>query len=443
MNIAHSSSAGVQVTSHGSANTKGNYAQGIATTAVDADGFQGFMYNTAAANRTYMFDIAIGGVGAEVVLVPNITIRNLSTSSFTPFYIPCHVPAGSRVSFRCQDDTGGGSMRIAGFLVPSTATGQVGFSTSAKFINPLAGVGGTSLGHVSVDAGGTANTFSGTTGNICNADAPIAATHLLVWTRDINSAVVDYLIRVDVNGSVVTPEFYHRGTNGAGETIFHRLVKLDTPIAINDTVTAEVSCSGNTVGSRELRVSVALIELPAASSSGGFTLSGAGMQRALKDGETTASRKAIELDVRTAAGAIYNANGETARIRTASGSWTDATNTVVGTADGNELTLTDAEAAAAAPGDLIRVYVPASVNHLASPKAIYEVTADDVAGAALTKQEIADEVNRRVIAILRTLKRTGTNGNGGLALTGPDGAETTVLATGADVEPILEFDTAS
>lgn len=268
MNIAHSSSGGVTVNSNATLNQKGNYTQGIASTAVDGDAIQLYMYNTTASNRTYMFDIALGAGGVEVVLVPNITVRNLHTSVFVPIRIPCRIPAGSRVSFKCQDDTGGGAMKLAGFVEPSSATGQVGFSTSADFINPLADTA-TSIGHVLVDAGGTTNTFSGTAGNICNANAPIAATHVLVWTRDINSAAVDYLVRVKVNGTVETPEMYHRGTNADGSTVFHRLIKLGTAIAVNDTVTAEVSCSGNSAGSRELRTSVALINLPASSSTGG------------------------------------------------------------------------------------------------------------------------------------------------------------------------------
>jgi len=63
--------------------------------------------------------------------------------------------------------------------------------------------------------------------------------------------------------------------------------------------------------------------------------------------------------------------------------------------------------------------------------------------AALNEGDIADEVNRRVIAILKSLKRTGTNGNGGLSFAGPDGAESTALATEPNAEPVLEFDTAS
>lgn len=271
MNIAHSSSAGVTATSNASAHTKGNWAQGIASTSEDGDGIVLFLQHGVGANRNFLFDVGLGASSSEVVLVPDIHVRNLASSDFCRVFIPCHIPSGSRVAFRCQDDTGSGNIKFAGYVVPSTASGQTGFSTSAKCVAPLSDTA-TSAGNSSLDAGAIINTFTGSAGNICNANAPIAATHLMVGTRDATAALVDFLVRIKVNGTVVTPEFYHRGTNADGIYRYHAPVKLDTPIAVNDTVTAEVSCSGNTAGSRELRISVVLMELPAISAgSGGAT----------------------------------------------------------------------------------------------------------------------------------------------------------------------------
>lgn len=74
---------------------------------------------------------------------------------------------------------------------------------------------------------------------------------------------------------------------------------------------------------------------------------------------------------------------------------------------------------------------------------VVDLVATDPRAARPSKEEIADETNRRGIGVIKTVKRTGTNGNGGLAFTGPDGADTTVLATDPDAEQITEFDTAS
>lgn len=60
-----------------------------------------------------------------------------------------------------------------------------------------------------------------------------------------------------------------------------------------------------------------------------------------------------------------------------------------------------------------------------------------------SKEEIADEVNRRGIGIIKSIKRTGTNGNTGITMTGPDGAATGTLDTNAGALPIVEVDTAT
>lgn len=264
----NANSTGVLVTS-GAAHTKGSY-QTIMTAAGDSEEIQLYAMNSTGANRNFLFDIAVGGSGSEVIIYPNIHMRLLASSDMLIMpKLPLHVPSSTPVRIRCQDETGSGAIRFSGFLAPATAVpGQTGISTTGQVSAPLSDTA-TSVGNPSLDAGATINTFTGTAGNICNANAPIAATHIMIGTRDANAALVDFLVRVLVNGNVATPEIYHRGTNADGMYRYHPLIKLDTPIAVNDTVTAEVSCSGNTAGSRELRISAVLLNLPAASSSGG------------------------------------------------------------------------------------------------------------------------------------------------------------------------------
>ena len=71
------------------------------------------------------------------------------------------------------------------------------------------------------------------------------------------------------------------------------------------------------------------------------------------------------------------------------------------------------------------------------------VTEAPIGDAPASEQDISDAVNRDAIAYAKTLKRTGTNGNGGFEITGPDGAETGTLATNANTLPVTEWDTAS
>lgn len=61
----------------------------------------------------------------------------------------------------------------------------------------------------------------------------------------------------------------------------------------------------------------------------------------------------------------------------------------------------------------------------------------------LTLTTIANAINAAALAIIKTLKRTGTHGNGGFTVTGPAGAVTGTLATDADAAPITAWDTDS
>lgn len=391
----NASSTGVLVTS-GAAHTKGSY-QTIMTAAEDSEEAQFYAMNSTGANRNFLFDIAVGGSGSEVIIYPNIHMRLLASSDMLIMpKIPLHVPSGTPVRIRCQDDTGSGAIRFSGYLVPATAVpSQLGISTTGQVSAPISNTG-TSAGNSSLDAGATINTFTGTAGNICNANAPIVATHIMVGTRDANAALVDFLVRILVNGVVVTPEIYHRGTNADGMYRYHPLIKLDTPIAVNDTVTAEVSCSGNTAGSRELRISAVLINVPAATTGGSVVLYGGFMQRAMKDAETTASKKRgffMILDDSTGAAWSGSVTGLKAKLSLSGAAEANSTNDIVSVGGGVfYLELTNTEAAAGAAGDLYVGYVPATSGRRVSTPFFIEITGDDVYAAGLTKEQIAIEV---------------------------------------------------
>ena len=164
------------------------------------------------------------------------------------------------------------------------------------------------------------------------------------------------------------------------------------------------------------------------SGSGSFILLGGGMQRVLKKGETGASKKTISLDVRDFAGDIFDADGERPRIKLAGGAWEDADNTIVGSADGNEYTLSDTEADAVTAGNVIRVALPATGEHLASPEAAFEVVAGEWSAAPPDKAEIAAAVRDDQIDMLLE----GVSfpaGNGSMTLKKSDGTTVTIAVT--------------
>lgn len=120
--VGYSAGFGTVVTPSATAHTKGSYAQLVASTSVD---YMGFMLaldgqNGGATNaRDYLVDLAIGGSGSEVIIVPNHLSRWIAASgmnpngSYGPFFIP--IPAGTRIAARCQ--SGGASGGAIGVTV--------------------------------------------------------------------------------------------------------------------------------------------------------------------------------------------------------------------------------------------------------------------------------------------------------------------------------------
>lgn len=99
-------SGGLVLTAPGSLNTKGAWAQLVASTAADlaalAIGFQGATVATNA-NGGLLIDIGIGGAGSEAVLISDIYLdvsSNEGLAPRSPVVYGVEVPAGSRLSAR-------------------------------------------------------------------------------------------------------------------------------------------------------------------------------------------------------------------------------------------------------------------------------------------------------------------------------------------------------
>lgn len=118
---------GTAVDAGGSANTKGAYAQIISSTVADIAGifviFDNQNNGSGSSNAsTLLIDIAVGGAGSEVVIVPNIVLSVFLAGSAAIFggfmpYMPVQIPAGSRIAMRCQSSTNTSPDRIIGCTV--------------------------------------------------------------------------------------------------------------------------------------------------------------------------------------------------------------------------------------------------------------------------------------------------------------------------------------
>lgn len=113
-NVASSTTAGefgTSVTADGTtAHVKGPYTELIAATARPSYGIMialGNVGTVASTNTRMLVDIAVGAASSEIVIIPNLIAgqacaSNSANGSPNNYYFPIHIPAGVRISARCQ-----------------------------------------------------------------------------------------------------------------------------------------------------------------------------------------------------------------------------------------------------------------------------------------------------------------------------------------------------
>ena len=105
---ATADSGGTSVDPGSSANTKGAYSQITASTTGAIKWLLvgiGNQVNTTRTSANWLMDIATGGAGAEVVLIPNLNLQagaGLDVMHPHYFSFPCDIPSGTRLAVRAQ-----------------------------------------------------------------------------------------------------------------------------------------------------------------------------------------------------------------------------------------------------------------------------------------------------------------------------------------------------
>lgn len=152
----HVSSAGTGVTADATNNTKGTtYAQLIASTAFDA---QAIMFSVGRESSTagiqFLIDFAIGAASSEQIVIANyLYSRGNNESSDNAILLPIQIPAGTRISARCQCSSGNSSVKITTHLFGGDLWTPGGLTRVET-----CGAVTTDSGGTAVDPGGSANT---------------------------------------------------------------------------------------------------------------------------------------------------------------------------------------------------------------------------------------------------------------------------------------------
>lgn len=189
-------SGGTQVTSNGSAHTKGSYTELTASTGSASDGFLltlGRTNNagTDALDVRFLVDIATGAAGAETVVHPDAFFNNGNQRSLSRSSVPRAIATSTRIAARCQDATGGLSIEVALHLWEIGTSSLSALGTITTYGATTASTRGTTL-----NAGAVANT-KGTYVQLTSSTSQ--ATHMVeVVSINNNSAYIDAKFLLDL-----------------------------------------------------------------------------------------------------------------------------------------------------------------------------------------------------------------------------------------------------
>lgn len=153
-NSTPASSTVTTITANASNNTKATtWTELIASTSYDTSWIS--VKLTPGSPEWYLVDIGIGASTAEVVLIPDLTCGALATANaISSFYLfPLRVPRGSRISARCQAETGSATARVQVHLYSSSIDAATTFSKIES-----AGIVSASSRGTNIDPGGVAHT---------------------------------------------------------------------------------------------------------------------------------------------------------------------------------------------------------------------------------------------------------------------------------------------
>jgi hypothetical protein len=251
----------------GAANTKGAYAAFVASTPYDCSRLFLMVRGTAAANRFFLFDLAIGAAGAETVVVANIAVGDGADFVIGAFVeINVDIPMGSRVSMRCQSVTASTVAAVA-LMLENRALGALtapvtyGANTAASRgtqIDPGAVIS-TKGAYVEFSASTTARIDAVMLCATVNAQAAAIASGT-VWSVDVATGGSG-------SETVVIPNLLYIA-NSPDDKVSPGLIRIPVSIPAATRLAVRCDCNRNTATERLLCLTVIGMQEPAASGGG-------------------------------------------------------------------------------------------------------------------------------------------------------------------------------
>jgi hypothetical protein len=266
--MAAPTSYNAALTASASTNTKGAYVQLTASTPYDSSLLYINPGFSNGSSRFLLVDIATGGAGSETVVVSNICLRSDTDWIIGGWAaISVDIPAGTRVSMRCQSGTGSATIGITVMLCDralGSLSAPVTYGAST----------GSSVG-TAVDPGGTANTKGAYVQVTASSSARIDRLLVTCTLFTAISGTLGWTIDIATGGAgsetIVVPDLLVGGGNSADQ-VTPPLLSFLVSIAASTRIAARCACSVNTVSQRIPYISLIGMQEPA---TGGGSAAGA------------------------------------------------------------------------------------------------------------------------------------------------------------------------
>lgn len=151
------SSTGITLTANAVANTKGAWAQVIASTLYPTAWLLISVAASSGGTRGFLLDIGIGASTAEKVLIADLNVDSRSNiaPSYASWIVPIAVPAGTRISARVACSSASSTLNVAVTCIAAALASDSGCVRSETLGAVSASTRGTQ-----VDPGGVAHTDS-------------------------------------------------------------------------------------------------------------------------------------------------------------------------------------------------------------------------------------------------------------------------------------------
>lgn len=196
--VAVSTAFSVAAVASATPNVKGAYTEIVASTAHDADAVLLVISQSNTAAISHLIDFAVGAAGSEVVVWPNWLLAG-GVRMTTYAVLPCSIPAGSRISARCQATTASAQVQVRAL----TLRGGLWAPASGGTVVALGADTSDSGGQV-IDPGATLNTYGAWSQLSASTAADIVAVRLSLGMRT-NAApaqtALNYYVDLGVGGA--------------------------------------------------------------------------------------------------------------------------------------------------------------------------------------------------------------------------------------------------